>query len=96
MQSFGFPVVRIESQEKSACYFCHNPKRPNKNWTFNITREKRGGHCFFTCGLSQLSKRIVSRLSLEGVFNKGYSNQSARDGQRGRQLGNPSLKTDRS
>jgi hypothetical protein len=70
MQSIGFPIVRSENQHKSVSYFCHNPKRPNKNWSFCITREKRSSHCFFTCGLSQLSKRIVGRLNVEGIFDR--------------------------
>jgi hypothetical protein len=77
MQSIGFPIVRAENQEKSVCYFCHNPKRPNKNWSFSITREKRNSPCFFTCGLSQLSKRIVGRLNMEGVFDRDNSSQEA-------------------
>jgi len=70
MQSIGFPVVRAESQENGVCYFCSNPKRRNKNWTFCVTHEKESGTRFFMCGLSQLSKQIVSSLNFEGLFKK--------------------------
>lgn len=73
MQTIGFPVVRTESQENGVCYFCANPKRSNKNWTFCVTHEKEGDPRFFTCGLSQLSKQIVSSLTVEGLFEENHS-----------------------
>ncbi|MGA9701469.1 hypothetical protein [Pseudomonas sp.] len=73
MQSIGFPVVRTENREDGVHYFCANPKRSNKNWTFCISREKKGGPQFFMCGLSQLSKQIVGSLNVEGLFDRHRS-----------------------
>jgi hypothetical protein len=73
MQEMGFPVVKTQALEDGVHYFCTHPKRSNKFWSFEITREKQEGPCFFTCGLCQLSKQIVSRLELEGVFYKEYA-----------------------
>ena len=70
MKSIGFPVVRTETQENGICFFCANPKRSNKNWTFWMTQEKRGSPRFFMCGLSQLSKHIVNALTVEGLFDR--------------------------
>ena len=72
MQSIGFPVVRTESREDGVHYFCANPKRSNKNWTFCITPGKKDSPRFFTCGLSQLSKQIVSSLNVEGLFDQHH------------------------
>jgi|ERR1700683_4983408 len=79
LQSIGFPVVRTEPQEGGIRYHCSNPKRPTKNWTFAVTRLETKGPFFFSCGLSQLSKLIVNRLNLEGIFNKEYSEKDVHD-----------------
>jgi lysophospholipid acyltransferase (LPLAT)-like uncharacterized protein len=68
MHSIGFPVIRQEKQENGVCYFCANPKRLNKTWSFSITHENPNGPRFFSCGLSQLSKQIVRSLHREGFF----------------------------
>jgi hypothetical protein len=68
MHSIGFPVIRTENQENGIYYFCSKPKRLNKNWTFCITHEKKGSPRFFMCGLSQVSKKIVNSLKMEGLF----------------------------
>jgi hypothetical protein len=73
MQSIGFPVVRIESQENGIYYFCTNPKRLNRNWTFWITHEKEGCPRLFMCGLSQLSKQIVNSLNGADFFERDHS-----------------------
>lgn len=73
MQSMGFPVIRTEKQDDGDYYFCVNPKRSNKTWTFWITPEKENHPRFFMCGLSRLSRRIVNSLSFEGIFEKTYS-----------------------
>ena len=73
MQSIGFPIVRAERQKNGVCYFCANPKRLNKTWTFCVTHEQKGGPRFFTCGLSQVSKQIVSSLNFEGLFERENS-----------------------
>jgi hypothetical protein len=68
MQTVGFPIIRMESQENGVYYFCANPKRSSKNWTFCITHGKESSPRFFMCGLSQLSRQIVNSLKLEGLF----------------------------
>ena len=92
MQSIGFPVVRTESQDNSLYYFCANPKRLNKYWTFCITREKKDSPPFFTCGLSQLSKQIVSSLNVEGFFDKDHSAQGTIRVHRAKHLGRRSAR----
>jgi hypothetical protein len=95
MQSLGFPVVRTENQDGGILYYCHNPKRPNKNWSFCIVREKKGGLCFFTCGLSQVSKRIVSLLTQEAIFYKQNSSQDAANARVLEKLDRSSAQADR-
>jgi len=72
MQSIGFPVTRTESLEDGVHYYCANPKRANKNWSFCITHEKEGAPRYFMCGLSQLSKQIVNSLNIEGLFERNH------------------------
>ncbi len=72
MQSIGFPVIRTEISEKGLCYFCANPKRSKKNWTFCVTHKQQKGLRFFTCGLSQLSKQIVGLLNGAGLFERHH------------------------
>jgi hypothetical protein len=82
MKSIGFPVVRTEKQENGICFFCANPKRSNKNWTFWISQEKKSCPRFFMCGLSQLSKQIVNALTVEGLFDKDHPEHGADSGPR--------------
>ena len=70
MQSFGFPIVRIENQGNRMHYFCAAPKRLRKYWTFCIVHEKVSDPPFFICELSKLSKRIVDSLHGKGFFER--------------------------
>ena len=78
MESIGFPVIRTENQENGVCYFCANPKRSNKTWSFWITHEKQDGLRFFQCGLSQVSKQIVRSLHVGELFVRETSISTAR------------------
>ncbi|MCE0483755.1 MAG: hypothetical protein LV479_05905 [Methylacidiphilales bacterium] len=70
MESMGFPIIRTEIQDNGVHYFCVNPKRTRKNWSFWISLESDGAPRFFMCGLSRLSRQIVGSLTFEGVFER--------------------------